>query len=348
MKIALRDLRANPYRRIDHYPMQHEKIDGLIESIKTTEFWDNIVVRKSTFKKGEFEIAYGHHRLAALRKTFRPEHEVDLPVRKISDERMLQIMARENSDTWKADASVMAETVHAALEAFAGGETPHLKGSRKGKTLSAFGVECPNGDIGIPTLRDLATFLAMTHHDVDTALDILALSARVPDEIQPKTFAGKREGNVREHIAHDKKLGKTKLSPKARDRETVAFVKKHVAKGSTKAEIKADSDRIIKQTVIKETKAERPAGRVASSIQTEINAFLRHTGDQYKTIEALAACYTELDDRAKKKCDALTEALVAAGDRVGDLVAVLTQGRKGKLGKVTPAQQKRLEVYEHD
>jgi hypothetical protein len=111
MKIKLADLKPNPYRKIDKYPINAEKVKALMNSINETSFWDNIVCRE---RNGKYEIAYGHHRLEALRRI--GQTEVDIPVRDIDDSTMIRIMANENMDEWQSNTSVMLETVLTAKE----------------------------------------------------------------------------------------------------------------------------------------------------------------------------------------------------------------------------------------
>ena len=47
MKVTLQQLRPNPYRDLARYPIHREKIEALKSSIRSTGFWDNIVIRKA-------------------------------------------------------------------------------------------------------------------------------------------------------------------------------------------------------------------------------------------------------------------------------------------------------------
>lgn len=117
-QFAIKDIKANPFRHINRYPIHKEKVAALRESIRKTEFWDNVVARA---RDGKAEIAYGHHRLAALREEYGPNHKVDLIVRKLDDATMIQIMARENMEEWETNAAVIQETVRAVVEAYGEG-----------------------------------------------------------------------------------------------------------------------------------------------------------------------------------------------------------------------------------
>lgn len=108
MKVQIKHLEPNPYRDMENYPISEEKVQRLADSINQTGFWDNILARKSN---GKIQIAYGHHRLIALRKVMKPNDEVDIPVKGLDDATMIKVMANENMEDWKTSPSVIDETV---------------------------------------------------------------------------------------------------------------------------------------------------------------------------------------------------------------------------------------------
>jgi len=111
MKVQVKDLKPNPFRKIEKYPINKEKVNGLKISINETTFWDNLLARK---KNGDIQIAYGHHRMIALKEL--GIKEVDIPVRDLDDGQMIRIMANENLDDWKATPAIYTETVLVAKE----------------------------------------------------------------------------------------------------------------------------------------------------------------------------------------------------------------------------------------
>jgi ParB/Sulfiredoxin domain len=115
---AIKDIKANPFRHIERYPIHREKVAKLRESIRQTDFWDNVVARS---RDGKAEIAYGHHRLVALKEEYGPNHKVDLIIKKLDDQTMIKIMAQENMQEWESDAAVIHETVRAVVEAYGKG-----------------------------------------------------------------------------------------------------------------------------------------------------------------------------------------------------------------------------------
>lgn len=110
MKLNTRDLAPNPFRDIKNYPFDKEKIENLKNSISETGFWDNILARKPEYAN-YYEIAYGHHRLEALRQLFPDGLDVEIPVKELDDSTMLRIMANENMEMWSLSPRVVDETV---------------------------------------------------------------------------------------------------------------------------------------------------------------------------------------------------------------------------------------------
>ena len=116
---AVGSIKPNPFRHISRYPIRRDKVAALRESLRTTGFWGNIVAR---LNNGKPEIAYGHHRLVALKEEYGPKRKVELIIRNLSDEAMLQMMARENMEEWGTSAVVEHETIRAVVEAYAEGK----------------------------------------------------------------------------------------------------------------------------------------------------------------------------------------------------------------------------------
>lgn len=114
MKVNVSLIDANPYRKIDTYPIDRAKVEALKTSIRETDFWDNILVRKSPKNPGRYELAYGHHRITAVREL--DIEEIDIPVKDLDDATMLRIMAGENMDIYKSDPRIINETVQVAKE----------------------------------------------------------------------------------------------------------------------------------------------------------------------------------------------------------------------------------------
>lgn len=165
MKFAVGDIRPNPFRHIERYPIRAEKVTALRESLRTTGFWGNVVAR---VKNGYPEIAYGHHRRDALIAEFGPEQQVELIVRDLDDETMLQIMARENMEEWGTSAAVEQETIRAVVEAYAEGqiELPAVAPRARGLRNAPSFVPRAGGDKPY-TAQSVGAFLGWMKPDGD-------------------------------------------------------------------------------------------------------------------------------------------------------------------------------------
>lgn len=130
MKIKVKDLEANPFRKIKSYPINRTRLNALKISIKETTFWDNVLARK---KNGKYQIAYGHHRLLALREL--GIKEIDIPIRPLDDATMIKIMANENMETWGLNPAVVNETILVAKEYLDGELMRHEIASRLDKNI---------------------------------------------------------------------------------------------------------------------------------------------------------------------------------------------------------------------
>jgi hypothetical protein len=115
MKVKLKDVHPNPFRSPDLIPLDEHRVEALLSSIGSTGFWANILAREVT---GDgVEIAYGHHRLEALRRSLKPDDEVEINVQPLSDDEMVRIMAEENLSEYQHDFGTEAQTIQSVLQA---------------------------------------------------------------------------------------------------------------------------------------------------------------------------------------------------------------------------------------
>ena len=181
MKIKLKDLRPNPFRNLgEPYVIDMKKVESIAASIRTTGFWDNLLVRRAAsigFEEPEcpgedckacsgeycythfnqpcdcdgyerhvdkppnastlYEIAYGHHRLEALRLLVRKsliddEYMVEAPVRVLDDGAMVRIMAAENPISQQTIVTVrqyLATEIREPIESFTAEDIAQFVGS---------------------------------------------------------------------------------------------------------------------------------------------------------------------------------------------------------------------------
>jgi hypothetical protein len=115
---CLGEIKPNPFRN-DRFPIDEGKVSALIGSYERTGYWDNIVAR---IVNGDAELAFGHHRLEALKRKYGEDYRVNLIIKKLDDETMLHMLADENMQEWASSAIVVQETVRAAILAYAEGK----------------------------------------------------------------------------------------------------------------------------------------------------------------------------------------------------------------------------------
>jgi hypothetical protein len=115
MKVKLSNVKPNPFRNVDVYPIDRVKVEQLKKSINSTMFWDNILARDAG--DGAIQIAYGHHRVQALREIYSPDDEFNFIIKDLDDAAMIRIMADENMKDWNHDSAIERETIRAIVKA---------------------------------------------------------------------------------------------------------------------------------------------------------------------------------------------------------------------------------------
>ncbi|MGP0017943.1 MAG: ParB N-terminal domain-containing protein [Candidatus Sulfotelmatobacter sp.] len=184
-EFKLKDVLPNPFRDVARFPLNKEKLEALEESIRATGFWNNILGRKRS--DGKLEIAYGHHRLAALKKL--EILSAVFIVRQLSDEQMLAIMQAENDERYSHDFCSVIEAVRSAVLKVASGElhisVPLDTPKKRIRYAPSFvaGKE-PMPDSVPYTAKEIARLLASLQKDgepkkkIIVALDVLELEER--------------------------------------------------------------------------------------------------------------------------------------------------------------------------
>jgi hypothetical protein len=118
-----------------------------------TGFWDNILARGYD---GRVQIAYGHHRLEALRRIKNLTDMVDIPVKTFTDATMIQIMANENMEEWRLGAKVIDEMVRVTkkfLEENLGEAKKYSQLEKVNLDAHSIGVACISRFLGWNTTR---------------------------------------------------------------------------------------------------------------------------------------------------------------------------------------------------
>jgi hypothetical protein len=259
MRVKLKDLKPNPYRNIKHYPIDNNKVDMLCESIKKTGFWDNVVARQM---EGEVQLAYGHHRLFALQKLFKPTDEVSVIVKPLSDPDMIRVMADENDEYYGTSPAVINETVKVARDYL----KEHSEEVSTLRRRSDFKKEHPWSSI-------VAMFLGWRESRIREALEALG---DIEDEIINKDAYEKfpTQFQADEFRRHAKKVGLTHKQQKEVAEELVSSKKGY---------------RHVKQAVLekkfngkpKQKKTEYEINEVAHSVADSLNKITILLNDEF-------------------------------------------------------------------
>lgn len=306
VKIKVADLKPNPFRKLDAYPLRQEKVEALKESIKSTAFWDNLVVRKSP--GSGYELAFGHHRWQALKEM--GITEIDVPVRDLDDDTMLRMMAHENRQEWGAAAAFEQETIRAVVEAYGAG-TINLPRPKRDTPKSALRVAPHFAQIGKgrslePNER---TYTAETLQDYLGFKEQQGL-VRIKDTLNALALI--EQGVLRKEDVGELTVYKVKLVHQvAKEYEHNPEVQKKVARGVAK---KLRDDEIIGLDKERATRARLEASRIAHahSVQSKSEMTAAERGEKARTQDDEAIkLSTDLDNMLRrgqvlKRIDALS------------------------------------------
>jgi ParB/RepB/Spo0J family partition protein len=113
ISIPLDAIQPNPHRNLQAYPAEEERVLLLADSIKDVGWFPGGVTVRAN--QGKYQLAFGHKRLEAARRVFAPNHKISVIIRKINDEEMLKLMARENVTETDRNFLVMLETWEATI-----------------------------------------------------------------------------------------------------------------------------------------------------------------------------------------------------------------------------------------
>lgn len=258
--VSVSSLTANPFRELDDYPIDRDKIDALKESIESTGFWGTIVARK---KGSKYEIAFGHHRMTALQELGTKRCEVI--VRDLSNEDMVQMMARENLEEWGTSAYIEAQTVESTIRAYGNGEIelPRKlsKDTNKGAVRDA-GIHASPRTQRLYTKEAVASFLGWTDKN-DKPNHACRVAFEMIDAFDAKVVTRKQLRGVKRDVAREIV---TKAMGLKREQERIA---KQKAKEAKRAEEIAEQEQDAKKKRAFKSAAAR---RAAEAKQAEESA----------------------------------------------------------------------------
>jgi len=273
MKIKIEQLQPNPYRNIDAYPVEEEKVKALMASIEQTGFWDNILARQYN---GEIQIAYGHHRLEALKRLKDPEFEVDIPVKELDEATMLKIMANENMEHWATTPSVTDETVRATRQFLIDHPEETEKMGFRGSTET-------------PGKRVIAKFLGTSWNEAKVGFSLERLKWIEEDKVDKEViYMFTTDGSARTFIEALKDEEKSGTPIPKEKQKSIAEL--YIKSGNKKQALKAAID----EEILVEPDMEEPKDELIKKFQSEAIQII-------EGIDWLDEAITKLQSRYERK-----------------------------------------------
>jgi hypothetical protein len=299
MKLKFKDVLSNPYRDLKSNPLLKEKVSELKSSIETTGFWDNVVVRKN--KAGKYELAYGHHRVAAAIEAGLVE--ADFIVKDLTDALMIQIMDNENREVYASSPASLIESVKAVVNALAEGFIPPFEFELEGKTR-------PDGmsyGMRTDTIRYAPSYVPNPTSEVldprmrYTALHIARFLGRT--YANPSSSAGEQAsrpimGAI--NFLHLEELGAVNKSVLIKDKKPIS--------ASKLFEITTD---IKKRTEIVQERRGKSAEEIAKLREEQLEAQKKAKADSDKAEAEHKALVKKLADAQREENDRKADALKA-------------------------------------
>ena len=328
MKIALKDVLPNPNRDLTFNPYNENKIAELMDSIRETDFWDNVVCRKSPTQAGKYEMAYGHHRVEAARRS--GITEASFIVKSLNDDKMLRMMDLENSKEYGYSILSLLEVVKAVVNALAEGRIPPFEivaDTRKDSIRFAPSFipgKVPDDNLSSRpyTVLDVAKRLGPKYtrtygeneeadKKVRVALDTLALL-----ETEDLTIASVKDQNIDQlyKITSDKKRWKT-AKIKVQKETTAEATKLHDKKAKEDADRReVEEKERLKQVELQRIQAEARRLEDEEKVEQLSEEFKRRAKDAEKRAEHFAAKRAVLDKQIEENEERAQQAKIQDKD----------------------------------
>ena len=296
-KVSISQLRPNPFRELDDYPIDREKVDKLKESISETGFWGTIVARK---KSSVYEIAFGHHRQIALVElqqegVIGKSEKVDIIVRDLTNEQMIQLMARENLEEWGTNAYIEAQTVESTIRAYGAGEIELPEVRREDERYLRY---AKGPDSGPYTVDSVAKFLGWVkdstgkpNHACNVAFQML--DAFDKGVVERKQLRGIKRDVAREIIA--------KAMALKNEQERIAKQREKLAEEAARLAEEEKDARKAKKLVQASEELERQAEVAKSSAIDIASKFADEAVKQVKSGRWAQETVRQAGDQAKRE-----------------------------------------------
>lgn len=219
LDVAIDTITSNPFRRLHAYPYVQSKLDALQRSIAEVGLWPSIIARPLHEKLWKYELAFGHHRTEAARRS--GLKTIPLIISDLSDREMLQYMGRENLEDYNAIFLIQLESWEAAVRSGLVSATAE-KDAQPIEVARVLGWTRLQGG-STPILNETASACHAAYALITgghmTREDFANLSVRTAREIGERALA---------RLQQIEKIGKTQQQP----RRDIDEAKAHIATGA--------------------------------------------------------------------------------------------------------------------
>jgi len=144
--VKVKDIVPNHFRDPKVYPILEYKVAKLMKSINKGGLWENVIGRKK--KDGKVEIAYGHHRVEAAGRIYKPDDTVALIIKDLTDDDMFNMMVHENDEDYRCHPASIDACVKASRDRL----EAHPEETRK--ALSSVRSEVKRARVGAPAIAE--------------------------------------------------------------------------------------------------------------------------------------------------------------------------------------------------
>jgi hypothetical protein len=302
------DILPNPFIDTERYPLQDDRISELRKSMRTTGDWPNLEARIA--ENGKPEIAYGRHRLEAIRREFGDDYMVDLAITEMDDRKIIEKLARENSDAWHSDALTDQAAVRAVVEPYGAGkiklEYPPAKAPKKRHAPSFRLGHVPRAGGEHPyTVKTLRPILVWNDSKIEETLKALELIER--GLLQECHYKGRTTTQARALTRRVRKL------VHASDKAATSSDKKATEARSLAAKAESDEERRQheRRAVECEQVAAKERERLPEACQHEAgraNTYLTD-GVDHRAVEQLEKDVAQREPREQPSYDEIDEYL---------------------------------------
>jgi len=183
----------NPYRRLHTYPYIESKIEALQRSIADVGLWPSVIARPLDDRLWKYEIAFGHHRIEAARRS--GLSTIALIVEDLTDMQMLQYMGRENLEDYSASFLIQLESWEAASKSglvHSSADEREPQAIDIAKILGWTETNTQGGratPVMNPTARACAAAYSLIQGGYNTRHDFIDLSVRTAKDLTERAFS---------------------------------------------------------------------------------------------------------------------------------------------------------------